>query len=110
MNSRAWTVASLVFAIGIAQLGAQDWAKEKLNKSPRHREWIELKSGDRTMKAFIVYPEAKSKTAAVLVVHEIFGLTDWARSLADEIAAAGKIAIVPDLLSAPGKDTQSYPD
>ena len=46
----------------------------------------------------------------VLVIHEIFGLTDWAKNLADELAAAGYIAIVPDLLSAPGKDTSSYPD
>jgi carboxymethylenebutenolidase len=46
----------------------------------------------------------------VLVIHEIFGLTDWARNLADELAAAGYIAIAPDLLSAPGQDTQSYSD
>jgi carboxymethylenebutenolidase len=46
----------------------------------------------------------------VLVIHEIFGLTDWAKNLADELAAAGCIAIAPDLLSAPGKDTSSYPD
>ena len=46
----------------------------------------------------------------MLVIHEIFGLTDWAKNLADELAAAGYIAIAPDLLSAPGKDTQSYPD
>ena len=89
---------------------AQDWAKEQLNKSPRHSEWVDLKHGDRTVKAFVVYPEVKTKAPAVLVIHEIFGLTDWARNLADELAAAGYIAIAPDLLSAPGKDTQSYPD
>ncbi len=103
--------ASLLFAsLGVVPLHAQDWAKERLNKSPRHHEWVELKHGDRTIKAFIVYPEVKAKTAAVLVVHEIFGLSDWARELADEIAAAGYIAIAPDLLTEPGKDAQRYPD
>lgn len=49
--------------------------------------------------AFVVYPEVKSKAPAVLVIHEIFGLTDWARSAADQVAAAGYVAIAPDLLS-----------
>ncbi|MDQ3117755.1 MAG: dienelactone hydrolase family protein, partial [Verrucomicrobiota bacterium] len=52
---------------------AQDWAKERLNKSPRHSEWVELKSGDRTVKTFVVYPEVKEKAPVVLVIHEIFG-------------------------------------
>ncbi|HEY5036980.1 MAG TPA: dienelactone hydrolase family protein [Chthoniobacterales bacterium] len=90
---------------------AQDWAKQRLEKSPRHHEWVELKSSNGPVKGFVVYPEVKTKAPAVLIVHEIFGLTDWAMELADEVAAAGYIAIVPDLLSAPnGKDSQSYPD
>ena len=78
---------------------AQDWAKERLNKSPRHGEWVDLKSGERTIKAFVVYPERKDKAPVVLVIHEIFGLTDWVRSLCDELAENGVIAIAPDLLS-----------
>jgi carboxymethylenebutenolidase len=104
--------AALIFlgALTVQPAIAQDWAKERLNKSPRHGEWVDLKHDDRTIKAFVVYPEAKAKTPAVLVVHEIFGLTDWVRSLADQLAAAGYIAIVPDLLSAPGGSTQTYSD
>src|SRR6266404_3644882 len=110
MKLRAFAALMFVVPLGIGTLPAQDWAKERLNKSPRHSEWVDLKHGDRTVKAFIVYPEVKAKAAIVLVIHEIFGLTDWAKNLADELAAAGYIAIAPDLLSAPGKDTQSYPD
>src|SRR5438067_2158866 len=44
---------------------AQDWAKQKLEKSRRHGEWVTLKAGDRPVQAFIVYPESKSKTSAV---------------------------------------------
>ena len=78
---------------------AQDWAKQSLEKSPRHREWVPVKYGDRTVQTFVVYPEVKEKAPVVIVIHEIFGLSDWARSMADELAAAGYIAVAPDLLS-----------
>jgi len=78
---------------------AQEWAKERLNKSPRHAEWVDLKSGDRGIKAFVVYPEQKEKTPVVIVIHEIFGLTEWVRGICDQLAENGVIAIAPDLLS-----------
>ena len=81
---------------------AQDWAKQKLDKSPRHQEWVDLKHDGRVVHAFVVYPETKSKAPVVIVIHEIFGLTDWARAVADQLAANGYIAIAPDLLSGMG--------
>ncbi|HTL57476.1 MAG TPA: dienelactone hydrolase family protein [Candidatus Limnocylindrales bacterium] len=83
---------------------AQDWAKARLEKSPRHLEWVKVKQGDRTLNCFIAFPEVKEKATAVVVIHEIFGLTDWVRGVADQLAEAGYIAIAPDLLSgaAPG--------
>jgi carboxymethylenebutenolidase len=82
---------------------AQEWAKQDLQKSPRHQEWVDVARGGRSLKAFVVYPEAK-KTAAVVIIHEDMGLTDWVRDLADQVAAVGYIAVAPDLLSgmAPG--------
>jgi carboxymethylenebutenolidase len=85
-------------------LSAQDWAKARLDTSPRHGEWVEVKNGARTVRCFIVYPQVKDPAPAVLVIHEIFGLTDWARGVADQLAAAGYIAIAPDLLSGMGPD------
>lgn len=82
----------------------QDWAKQKLEKSPRHQEWVKVKNGNRTVNSFIVYPEVKSKATAVIVIHEIMGLTDWVRSVADQLAEAGYIAIAPDFLSGVGPD------
>src|SRR5881398_2566788 len=87
------------FLINVATVSAQDWAKARLNNSPRHADWAEIKSGDRTIKAFVVYPERKDKAPAVLVIHEIFGLSDWVRSLCDELAENGVIAIAPDFLN-----------
>ncbi|HWX21407.1 MAG TPA: dienelactone hydrolase family protein [Candidatus Binatia bacterium] len=83
---------------------AQDWAKARLEKSPRHLEWVKVKNGAREVNCFVAYPEVKEKAPAVLLIHEIFGLTDWVRSLADQLAEAGYVAIAPDLLSgtAPG--------
>ena len=97
-------IAALAFAAA-STVSAQDWAKARLENSPRHGEWVEYKSGDRTVKAFVVYPERKEKTPVVIVIHEIFGLTDWVRGVCDQLAENGVIAIAPDMLSG-----QTFPD
>jgi carboxymethylenebutenolidase len=71
-----------------------------------------VKHDGRSVETFVVYPESKGKTPVVLVIHEIFGLSDWVQDLSDQLAAAGYIAIAPDLLSgmAPnGGRTQDFP-
>jgi len=90
---------SLALVLFTQSIYAQDWAKERLVKSPRHGEWVEFKSGERTLKAFMVFPERKDKAPVVLVIHEIFGLTDWVRGVCDQLAESGVIVIAPDLLS-----------
>ena len=80
----------------------QDWAKQRLAKSPRHQEWVKVKNGNREVNSFVVYPEVKDKATAVVVIHEIFGMSDWVQSLTDQLAEAGYIAIAPDLLSGMG--------
>jgi carboxymethylenebutenolidase len=81
---------------------SQDWAKQRLAKSPRHQEWVTVKNGTREVSSFVVYPETKEKATAVVVIHEIFGMSDWVQSLTDQLAEAGYIAIAPDLLSGMG--------
>ena len=88
---------ALFFTVQFA--AAQDWAKDQLAKSPRHREWVTIKHNSRSVDTLIAYPETKDKRPVVLVIHEIFGLSDWAQELADEVAAAGYIAVAPDLLT-----------
>src|SRR6476469_5848117 len=80
----------------------QDWAKQRLAKSPRHHEWVKVKNGNREVNSFVVYPETNKKATAVVVIHEIFGMSDWVQELTDELAEAGYIAIAPDLLSGMG--------
>jgi len=81
---------------------AQEGAKARLDKSPRHQEWVKVKAGAREVESFVVFPEVKEKATGVVLIHEIFGLTDWVRSVADQLAEAGYIAIAPELLSGTG--------
>src|ERR1700674_5370030 len=80
----------------------QDWAKQQLAKSPRHHEWVKVKNGNREVNCFIVYPEVNKKATSVVVIHEIFGMSDWVQQMTHEVAEAGYIAIAPDLLSGMG--------
>src|SRR5512134_3142958 len=79
-------------------------AKAALERSPRHHEWVDIavpgKSGK--LSAFVAFPQRKDKAPVVIVIHEIYGLTDWIRAVADRLAAEGFIAIAPDLLSGKG--------
>jgi carboxymethylenebutenolidase len=95
---------TVIAAIAAFNAQAQDWAKARLEKSPRHLEYVKIKHDNREVNCFIAYPEVKDKATAVVVIHEIFGLSDWVRSVTDQLAEAGYIAIAPDLLSgtAPG--------
>ena len=78
-------------------------AEAHLNASPRHGEWVEYDAGggDRVT-AWVVYPERSGPAPVVVVIHEIYALTDWIRAVADQLAAEGFIAIAPDLLSGKG--------
>ncbi len=87
---------------------AQDWAKAALAKSPRHGEFVTISEpSGRKLQAWVVYPEIKDKAPVVVMNHEIFGLTDWAKEMADELAGAGYIVVEPDLLSGFGPATTS---
>ncbi|MBV9303153.1 MAG: dienelactone hydrolase family protein [Acidobacteriaceae bacterium] len=104
---------SLLLSLAAFTVSAQDWARQRLEKSPRHREWVTVKHDGRSVETFIVYPEAKQKSPIVLVIHEIFGLSDWAQEVADEVAEAGYIAVAPDLLSGMGPNggrTSDFPE
>jgi carboxymethylenebutenolidase len=94
--------ASLGMLMSVAGAGAcaQDWAKAALDKSPRHGEYVVIaEAGGRKLQAFVVYPEVKEKAPVVVLIHEIFGESDWFKEMADELAGAGYIVVAPDLLS-----------
>jgi carboxymethylenebutenolidase len=103
----------MLLSLAAAPSRAQEWAKTRLDASPRHHEYVPLKHGDRTVQAFVVYPEVKTKAPVVILIHEIFGLSDWAKEMADELAAQGFIVVAPDLLSGFGPNgggSSEFPD
>lgn len=95
-------VLLLLAGLTVPVIHAQDWAKARLEKSPRHRERVVVKQGDRAIATLVVYPETKDKKPAVLLIHDRAGVTDWFESFADQVAAMGYVALVPDLLSGTG--------
>lgn len=112
MRSRHPFLLSALLLFAALSAHAQQWAKTRLDASPRHREYVTLKSNGRNVQAFVVYPEVSGKVPVVILIHEIFGLSDWAREMADELAAAGYIVVAPDLLSGAGPNggnSDSFP-
>ncbi len=84
-------------------------ALARLSSSPRHGEWVTIRSGNGdSLRTWVVYPERSSKASVVVVVHEVYGLSSWIRSVADQLAADGFIAIAPDLLTM--KNLPDVPD
>jgi carboxymethylenebutenolidase len=80
-----------------------DQAAGALKGSPRHQEWVDVALPDgQKIATFVVYPERKDKAPVVIVIHEIFGLSEWVRGVADQLAEDGFIALAPDFLSGKG--------
>jgi len=67
-----------------------------------HTEYVKYASGPDTITAFVAYPERRDAAPAVIVIHEIFGLSDFIRETTERLARDGFVAIAPDLLSRRG--------
>ncbi len=107
----SFLLSSLVLGGGVSLFAQEqdlppdeDHAKAVLEKSPRHGEFVDVKlPGSKTLiNTWVVYPERKDKAAVVIVIHEIFGLSDWIRAVTDQLAKEGYIAVAPDLISGMG--------
>jgi len=105
------TVAMALAALALGPLSAaaqalpadNDGVLDRLNASPRHGEWVRYDAGDGDMvEAWVVYPQRSDAAPVVVVIHEIGGLSDWIRGVADQLAAEGYVAIAPDMLSGKG--------
>ena len=85
---------------------SSETAEQSLKNSPRHGEWVDIAipNSDAKLHTWIVYPETKDKAPVVIVIHEIYGMSDWVRAVTDQLAAEGFIAVAPDLLSGKGPD------
>jgi carboxymethylenebutenolidase len=95
---------AMVALAGLLAGGVGMYAFGASHRTPQlpttHGEWVKYANarGD-SIRAYVAYPERKDKAPSVIVIHEIFGLTEWEPTVVDRLAAAGYVAIVPDLLS-----------
>ncbi len=102
-GARASSAAQAAIPPGAAEADA------RLAASPRHGEWAMVSAdGADSVRAWVVYPERSQRAPVVIVVHEIFGLTNWVRAVADQLAADGFIAVAPDFLT--GRGVPNGPD
>lgn len=103
MRSMSEAAAELATARPVQRAALPPGAAEaaaRLTASPRHAEWVSVKTGPSdSVMAWVVYPENKTKAPVIIVIHEIFGLSTWVRGVADQLAADGFVAIAPDLLT-----------
>ena len=105
-------IFSYLLLISVSTL-AQPYAVAQLDHSPRHHEWIKLKSNGRDLSCFVTYPESSKSALVILLIHENRGLNDWARSMADQLSEAGYIVVAPDLISGMSPEyekTMDYPN
>src|ERR1700730_6713543 len=99
-------------AIVHSTLPSEDTAKTVLNATYRHRQWVNVEAGSSNIRAFIVYPQRSNKAPVVVLSATVQGASDWIRAVADQVAAEGFIAIVPDVLSGLGPnggDANDFP-
>ena len=119
MAERGAVSAGLVGLVGVAAGLVIAWSLPTFRspfpvpRSPAttHGEWVYIRTprGD-SLRAYVGYPERKDKAPAIIVIHEIFGLTNWEPTVVDRLASAGYVAIVPDLLSSRFGTTPADPD
>ena len=80
-------------------------AAARLAASPRKGEFVKIDVGGTPMNTWVVRPAGAGRGPVVLVIQEVFGLSDWIRGVADQLAAEGFIAVAPDLLSGKGPNS-----
>ena len=93
------TLTAIAAAAMLAGAAGVDHLRRDPAPPTTHGEWVRIKRGDAAIRAYVAYPERKDKAPGILVIHEIFGLTDWEPTVVDRLAKEGYVAIVPDLLS-----------
>ncbi len=109
--ARLALVALASFVTGATGMWLARTRHAPLDPVTTHGEWAYIRkaTGD-SIRAYVAYPERKDAAPAILVIHEIFGLTDWEPTVADRLAGNGYVAIVPDLLSSRFGMTPANPD
>jgi carboxymethylenebutenolidase len=115
---RKFALLSMILAVGLTlplrsqiEPPSAETAEERLAESPRHGEYVDVpyEADGHPITSWVVYPERPTRAPVIVVIHEIFGLTDWVRAIADDLAMNGYVAIAPDFVSGLGPDGGGTP-
>ncbi|MEQ1945623.1 MAG: dienelactone hydrolase family protein [Bryobacteraceae bacterium] len=107
----ATSTPKTVAGVALPGLPSEAEAREMLNNTTRHREWVNLAIGDSGMRVFVAYPGRADNAPVVIMTDKTQSASEWLRGAAIKVADEGYIAVVPDLLSgmAPGgRDADSF--
>ena|SRR6267143_2032655 len=96
-----WTVSGLGAGVVLAALAVTAYPSNRLT-TDIHAEYVKYLSGRDTITAYLAYPERPTPAPGVIVIHEIFGMSDFVRQTTEQLAKDGFVAIAPDLLSRGG--------
>jgi carboxymethylenebutenolidase len=105
MDEMRWAAAGIQAPAAAAGTGLpadNESAAARLAASPRKGEFVTIDAGGTPMRAWVVQPQGQGRAPVVIVIQEVFGLADWIRGVADQVAAEGFIAVAPDLLAGRG--------
>jgi carboxymethylenebutenolidase len=83
-------------------------AKSTLVHSTLRKEFVDLPVGDIKLHTWIEYPQGDGKAPVVIVMQHGPGMDDWQRSLADQLALQGFIAVAADLYSGLGPNGGNF--
>jgi len=89
-------------AAGSAAPASTDYTA-RLEAYSGHGEWVKYVAEDGAeVTGYIAFPERPDPAPAMIVIHEIFGMSDFIRTVTHDLAVAGYVALAPDLLSRVG--------
>ena len=82
---------------GGSMLPTRDTARNVLNSSGRHPDWLRIPAGSAEILTWATYPDRIDKAPVLIITEKDKPLSDWMRAVADQASAEGFIALVPEV-------------
>ncbi len=91
---------------GGTMLPSPETARDVLNATGRHGDWLRIPVGTAEIVTFVVYPDRADKAPVLIISEKDRPMSDWMRGIADQAAGEGYIALVPDTFAHLSQDAR----
>jgi len=91
---------------GGTMLPSPETARDVLNATGRHGDWLRIPVGTAEIVTFVVYPDRADKAPVLIISEKDQPMSDWMRGIADQAAGEGYIALVPDTFAHLSQDAR----